>query len=320
MPLSLVLTIAAGGASAAMYLSLLAGPLGTFLLAYFAQLPLVVVGLILGVAPAALAASAGIVLALAAGGLVFGLLFALINAMPALVLVRQTLLNRGDGKGGTEWYPPGHLVAGLCAIACLAFGVAVLLAAGYDDGLEGYIRVALADVFGKMAHDGGAAEGGRAPTDTIVAGATAMARFIPGAVAASWMVMTAVNGILAQAIAVRARRNLRPTPRMADIELPSWVMGLTAIAGIGALLPGTAGFVGVNLIVILGVGFVFAGLAVVHAVTASWRQRRWWLVAIYLSVFTMAWMPWLVVFIALIGFLEPWAKLRARWAGPSRES
>ena len=94
-----------------------------------------------------------------------------------------------------------------------------------------------------------------------------------------------------------------------DIELPTWVPGLAAIAAVGAMLPGDAGFVGVTVATILGLAFVFAGLAVVHARSRTWPQRRWWLGTIYLLSLTQGW-PFLLV--ALLGVVEPWTNLRGR--------
>jgi uncharacterized protein YybS (DUF2232 family) len=301
--------LAAGAASAAFYLSLLSGAVGAFLVAYFAQLPLFLVGLMLGVGPAALAASAAALVTVATGGAVLGLAYALAHAVPAVFMVRQTLLNRTDSTGATEWYPLGRLVGWLCGLGVAAFALVLVLMSGEEGGLEGFISNAVA----KMV------QGGRdAPTAEAMASAVqGFARFLPGAAIASWIAMTAVNGALAQAIAKRLGRARRPTPEMAQLDLPAWMPGAAAISGIGALMPGTAGFIGANLAIILGLGFVFAGLAVIHARSRTWNQRSWWLVAIYLLSFTQAW-P--VLIIGLLGVFEPWTNLRGRSAGPPPKS
>jgi hypothetical protein len=317
VPIPLILTLAAGVASAGLYLGLLSGALGTALFANFAQLPLFAVGLMLGIGPALIAASAAIVVTLAAGGALFSLGFALIYAAPAAFMVRQALLNRRAADGTVEWYPPGNLVAWLCALGAAGFALMLVMGSGHDGGLEGFVHDAVEQVLRGASQGEAAGDAERTPpaaaTEGAIAAIQSVARYIPGGLVASWIVMTTVNGALAQLIARRSGGARRPSPEMAQLDLPGWLPVAAALAGLAAFLPGTTGYVGINLVLILGLGFVFAGLAVIHARTRSWNQRRWWLVGIYLLSFTQAW-P--VLFIGLLGVFEPWANLRGRPATP----
>ena len=82
-----------------------------------------------------------------------------------------------------------------------------------------------------------------------------------------------------------------------------------AVSGLAALVPGLLGFYGANLVIIAVVPFVLAGLAVVHALSRGWNNRAPLLSLLYVIIFIFGW-P--VFVLALLGLIEPWAKLRQR--------
>ncbi|MDF2764288.1 MAG: hypothetical protein K0S81_1282 [Rhodospirillales bacterium] len=128
-----------GVVSAALYLAALALP-GGVLLASFTQAPLFLAGLTLGL-PAALGASATSALVVSGGaGPIGGVVHAIVNALPVLVLIQRALLSRKAADGGVEWYPPGLLVTWLTGLAVLALGVLLLLLAGAEGGIEGAVQ------------------------------------------------------------------------------------------------------------------------------------------------------------------------------------
>jgi hypothetical protein len=88
MPLAVA--IAGGLLAALFYLSVLTGSPGSLILVYLVQLPLYGVGLSLGV-KAAVIAGAAATLATLAGGFASSASFALAEALPAIILVRQAL-------------------------------------------------------------------------------------------------------------------------------------------------------------------------------------------------------------------------------------
>lgn len=305
MPPLVLAAAGAGVASALLYATLLTGSFGAFVLAYLAQLPLFLVGLWMGYAGAALAGAAAVVALAAAGGVAFALLYAVANAAPAVAMTYLAQLNRPGADGGTEWFPPGQMVGWLVGIAMAAFLALVILLLGQPGGAEGmvqgFVEAALRQLTGPETEPGTLG-----PTSAVVA------RFFPGVVADSWMVMVVANAVLAQGLLVRLGRNLRPSPAMADLELPGWLVGATVIAAVGSFLPGTAGFVGGNLVLMSVLAYALAGLAVVHAFAARSPNRTLVLVATYGFVFIFGWPA---VLIALLGAAEPWLNLRRRARG-----
>lgn len=305
MPVSqLLLALGAGLAAAALFASLLTGSTMAFLFAYLAPLPIFAAGLAFGVGVAAVAGATGMVATIVIDSMMFALVFAVLNVLAPVVLTRQAMLNRATAAGGIEWYPPGALLLWLAGLVIAVFIALVVYLSGFPGGMEGQLQRSLTRVF----------QAGGFPQEFSGASAEqmtrAIARFLPGIVAVSWMVMSALNGVLAQALLKRFGWNLRPSPRMADIRLPSWMPVAGAIAAVGAFMPGFAGFIGGNLLLIALAVFAFAGLAVIHAMAGAWKNRMLWLVLIYtvMIIFT-----WPVILVAVLGVAETWMGWRHRF-------
>lgn len=180
-----------GGVAALPYFVVSSASLGGMILLRRAQLPLFGAGLWLGVQASLVTAAVGFMMLLAGGKLLIATTFAGLNASPVGLLVRQALLAREGTGDGIAWYPPGQLSAWLTGLGfAVAAAVVVVLVLGGVDDICVALRHALAS-----ALDSGLdvnAEG----LDEVLNSA---AFVLPGLIAASWMAMTATNGILAQA-------------------------------------------------------------------------------------------------------------------------
>lgn len=73
-----------------------------------------------------------------------------------------------------------------------------------------------------------------------------------------------------------------------------------------------------SLLCILGVGFVFQGLAVLHAVAASQGLNVGWLIALYVALFATALYAGIVI--GLVGWLDAWVDVRSRMQRRDTES
>lgn len=292
-----------GGISAVLYLSVIATS-GGVVLASFTQTPLFLAGLALGF-PAAVTASAVAALAvMTATGLIGGLAFALVNAVPVLVLVQRALLSRRAPDGAIEWYPPGLLLTWLTGLAAVTLAILIAVFGSGEGGIVGSVQRQL-DVILPMF--GPNQEDTRSLFQTI-------APIVPGMVVAAWMTVTMVNGALGQAIAVKGRRALRPAPEIADTELPNWLaIALAIAAGLALLGPGMLGNLGANATAVLTVPFLMLGLAVVHATTRGLRARRLLLGGIYAVT---AILTWPVLAIIALGLIEQGFGLKRRFAAP----
>ncbi len=91
--------------------------------------------------------------------------------------------------------------------------------------------------------------------------------------------------------------------RLVSLLMAALVLG-------AAFLPGGAGTVLANLVPVLGVLFLLQGLALVHAVLGRRPQDRGWLIGFY--VMLVLFLPWSLVFTAVLGWLDNGLDFRAR--------
>jgi Predicted membrane protein (DUF2232) len=298
-PATASVAVGLGGLGACLYLALLFGNPGALILVYMTQLPLFVAGLWLGTGAAALAGLSGTVVLVAASDLITAAVFATLNAVPVVLLVRQALLARRRGDDTLRWYPPGLLAAWLTAFALAGMAAALLLFGG-PQGLHAELRGVAAQALARL---------GRQPLPNVDRAADAIARIIPGIIAASWMVMAVVNGTLAQGVLARFGANWRPSPSVAALGLPWWIPAALGLAAAATLFGGAARFIGINVMIALSVPFCLAGLAVLHAAVRRLPSPAMALAGFYTLATLLGW-PFLAV--ALLGLFESWLGLRHR--------
>jgi hypothetical protein len=309
----ILLALAGGALSALLYVSTLVGSLGAVLLVLLAQLPLFLVGLSrgLGARGALIAGGCGTLLvALIAGPWIAGN-FALAEAVPSYFFSRQAALGRAQPDGSVEWYPIGRLVTLLSvygAVAFLAFMVAFANAPG---GLEGELQA----LFRSMGNAFGLAEApvsAQRVVDELIS-------ILPGLGAGAWVLIVTGNAWLAQGLLARGNHNLRPTPRILDYSLPrALTIAVALSAGAGLVFPDVVGFAGKNLCLILTMPFVFAGIALLHAVALKTGARRGAVVGLYaalaMAIVVFSWLA--ILALAAIGFVDQIAGLRGRFQLP----
>jgi len=289
-----------GVLAACPYLVALVSPPGSLILIYLAQLPLFVAGLWLGVGASLLAGLAASLSLLAATNPMTAATFAGLNAVPVALLVREALLARTDNGDAVQWYPAGLLTAWLTGFGLAAIAAALLV----FGGLEGVQAAGGAALVSALDRSGEAFP----ERDELIA---LLAYILPGIVVSSWMVMTATNGCLAQGLLLRFRANWRPSPDLATLSLPAWLPVLLAAAAAATLLGETARFVGINVMIVLTMPFLLAGLAVLHMWARRFPRPAVPLVAFYVLAGVFGW-PLLLV--AVLGLLDASLGLRRRFA------
>jgi hypothetical protein len=250
MPQTLGLAVLAGVASSALFLCLLTGVPGMVLFAYFVQLPLMFAGLAMGLTASMVAVAGALLINGMIVGAVATLIYGLVQALPALIVVRQALLSRQQGKD-IEWYPPGLLLAQLTCLAGLGIGLAFLLLLDNPGGLQGAIEEFLTSALVEM----GAIEAEAVPSSEL----GPWMFLFPGLMATSWLVMIVLNAVLG-------------------------AVGLVALLGDHGW-----GFLGRSLVIVFVVPYVFLGLAVIHTLVRRWSHPNWLLAAVYGALVLLGW-------------------------------
>ena len=302
-----LIPLGAGIVAALLHLSVTLGSSGAFMLAYFAQAPIVATGLALGFMPAAVAAAvAAVLVAVGSPGVGALSLFVLTSALPVLLIVYFAIQNRvRDGEGGdgaVEWCPLGRLLGWLTILALAAFVIAYLVFMGAENGVRGATETYLRNVLGAL-------QGVQADTAAIDQLISTMAVVFPAVAAASWILMIVVNGVMAQKFLTASGNNLRPMPVYSETEGPVWPAAVIAFGALMTIFGGNAGFFGINLMMIGATPFFFIGLAVLHSISAAWPGRLLLLIGAYLFLVLLVWPA---AILALLGLIEHWVRLRER--------
>lgn len=311
--------IGCGALSAALFLTLLAMPTGVgLLLSNFSPLPILVVGLAVGVQATLVAGAAATVVMAGATDVAWAVSFAVTFAVPALLVVLGALrLRPGPAGQPAVWAGPTGLLL-LLVWSAVAVLVALALATlGTPDGLRGALTQALRPVVESMgptfAQMLGQPAGTISPDDFV----QRMLLLIPGFALGAWIVLMIVNAALAQGLLMRMGRNRRPPLRMAEVDLPVWMAQAFAIAVFAAVAsPTVLGWYGFHAALVLSVAYFFAGLSVIHAAALRTGMRVPILVVTYLSLllFTLLTAPVVVG----LGLVEHWVRFKQRLARPDR--
>lgn len=292
-----------GALGASPYLVALGGSPGAMILVYLTQLPLFTAGLWLGVGGSIMAGLAASLILLAASNIVAAGVFAGLNAVPVVFLVRQALLARPGATGAIEWYPPGLLTAWLTGLGLAATALAFLLLGG-PEGIQSALHDLLGPTLGRRL------DGTDAEREELLGLAAVI---LPGIVAVSWMIMTLTNGALAQGVLARFGASWRPSPDLAALALPMWIPILLAVAAGATVLGGTSRLLGINVMIVLAVPFCLAGLAVLHTVARRLPRPMILLATFYVLA---ALFGWPLLLITLLGLIDSSLGLRRRLAPP----
>lgn len=300
MMVQILIALAAGAASALMFVSIISGALISLILFYLAPLPLMVAALGWGSATALIGGLAASAVIGAMIGLPYMLAFIVTVALPAWWLGYLALLAKpaegapGASQTALEWYPPGRLLAWLAAFASLTT-ITALLSLGYDaTSITDVLKRGLTRVLGMRDSSGIDA----ADADKVI---TMLVAIAPAAATVVAMVTLTLNLWLAGKITRTSGRLPRPWPALAAVELPP--MTLAALS-LGIALCFTGGLLALFSQIVtaaLVMSYAFIGFAVLHTLTQATAMRGLWLGSSYAVVMVFGW-PLLVV--ALIGIAD----------------
>ena len=310
----LLIALAAGCASALMFVSIVSGALISLLLLYFAPLPLMVAAL--GWGP--LAATIGGILAATGLGAVFGLpfciAFTVMMALPAWWLGHLALLGRPaanatpSGNGAVpvsptlEWYPIGRILLWIAGFAVLTT-MATLLTFGTDAAtITETLRAGLLRILGPR---------GTASGDELKQRIDAVVMIAPAAAANSTMTMLVLNLWLAAKITATSGRLHRPWPDLKSTAPPPMTLAALMAAIAFCFAGGLLAMLAQTVTAALLLTYALTGLAVLHTLTLGLKSRALWLGCSYALLVVSG--GWLVVTMVILGIADAIFGLRQRY-------
>jgi hypothetical protein len=310
--------LGAGAASALLFASIASGSSLSFVLANFAQLPILLAAIgwthFAGLTAAAIA-SLGLAVA-TTGSVAFAFLVGI--ALPAWWIGYLALLARpapGPDPAAIEWYPVGRIVV-WTAIAAAAVVVVTMFRYGFDAaqinaGMRRELERALRFLSGAPANSPLQFPSVRDPERLL----DILVLIVPPMKATALTVTSLLNLWLAGLIVRMSGRLKRPWPQISQMSFPAFAPTALAIAVAGTFLPDLIGLVSGVFTASLLLAYALLGLAVLHAITQGLAGRGFMLGGLY---FTVGLFGWPIVLMSFLGLLETMLALRARVAARRR--
>jgi len=314
MMVLVLIGLAAGAASALMFVSIISGALISLLLLYLAPLPLMVAAI--GWGP--LAAAIGGIAASVCIGAIFGLplciAFAIGVVLPGWWLGHLVLLGRpvaagaASGNGAApvepdiEWYPVGRILLWIAGFAALTT-FAALLSIGTDAAtITDTLRRGLTSFLNPANNEPLPAELQRL-IDPLVS-------LAPVAAAAVAVPTLTLNLWLAAKITATSGRLRRPWPDLRTVTLPPMTLAALCVALAFCFTGGLPALLAKVIASALMLAYAFTGFAVLHTLTLTFKSRAFWLGSTYVMVVMFSW-P--VLLIAVLGLADAVFGLRIRY-------
>jgi len=298
----LLIALAAGGASALMFASIISGALISLVLFYLAPLPLMVATLAWG----PFCGTIGGIAAAAGLGLMFGLpyclAFAITVALPAWWLGHLALLGRPATAAShapsttpaaapaVEWYPVGRILIWITIFASLST-MAALLTLGTDAAA---IIEALRQFMLRILEQRDTAVS--ADTERLIDSLVIVA---PAAAAGVAMLTLTLNLWLAGKITVTSGRLSRPWPDLKGVTLPPMTLAALCTAIAFCFSGGLAAIGARSVTSALLLAYALVGFAVLHTLSLALKNRAFWLGSAYAVALIFVWPAFALVALGL---------------------
>ena len=314
MIVTTLIALAAGGASALMFVSIISGAPISLLLVYFAPLPLMVAAL--GWGP--LVATIGGIMAATMIGVIFGLplciAFAITIALPAWWLGHLALLGRPvAGVASTEngaspvaptveWYPVGRILLWISGFAVLTTLIG-LFTLGSDFAA---ISATLRRVLLRFAAPRGLTSAGEIEQHIDV-----LVGITPALMANVIMLRLTLTLWLATKVAAISGRLQRARPDLKSVTLPPMTLVALSVAIAFCFVGGLLAMLAQIVVSALMMAYALTGFAVLHTLTLGSKNRGIWLSGTYAMVLLSG--GWLLVVIVAFGLGDAVFGFRERY-------
>ena len=305
-----LLSVGAGLTSALLYGSVIStsewgGTPASLILVYFAQLPLMLIGLSFGPASSIIAGATGIIALFAASGSIISGGFALGSAFPSALVSRQALLSRSTADGQTEWYPLGSVLAWIVFWGAAVMSVILLFLFAQQSDFPASLHALVSGALQQIAPQLSDVDRNRLAVN--------VSAILPGIMTLSWLVMTVVNACLAQAIAKKLGLNMRQNSDISTLQLPRWLLIALPVTAMLGLLGSSLGYIAQNLLLVFLLPVFLVGLAVIHVFARQRQNLRPLILGISYGLIVI--IGWPAVLVTGIGLIDQLVGLRQRMTG-----
>ena len=210
------------------------------------------------------------------------------------MVVYFALQNQIDDEGNTAWYPVGRILVWLSMLGIGAFVVAHVISCRATEAcgtIEAYLKSVIA----------GFAQADQAAMDAC---SRPLQRFSP-VLRRSWILMNIINCVMARFLTATDKNTAQTG--LSGLEIPSWPAGVVVLGGVLAFLAENRLF-GFNIMLIASIPFSLLDWQFCIVSPPLGLDARS-LAGVYLLLIIALWPA---AFVALLGVLELWLRLRDR--------
>ena len=303
MPSSTIIAIGAGLVSSLLSLSAAFSPGLGLLLAYFALLPILLIGLSKHHRAAIFTIVFGILGVVLLSNTYQGILYSISVALPAWLIISTSQIPKINNNISPVELPIGEILSRLAFLGGILLIISSIIFSDRSGGLSQSIEVFLYKLIQNNHPNLKITENYR----LLVAGTVPL---FPTIVFSSWLLMIIISTLVAQTILIKAKINVRPAFQYIKIKMPEWIYWTFITSGIFTLIgPINFEYVSRNLTVIFLIPFLFVGLSVIHTAARTLRSPTIVLIPLY---FFMIALSWPAIIAVLIGFFERWTHFKQK--------
>lgn len=304
----LFMAILAGGISATLLVFALShAETALIFVAYLVFIPLYMAALGTGALGGLIASLAGMGSLLVSQPLNISFVYAFLYAVPAAIIGAVAILQRPSQDGAEpKRLSEGGLLTVITVYPCLVFLAITALTTTHPGGLLALTQDAFHAVTDQLGDHFDAQQ-----IAMLKEMLDRLAQLAPTFASYAWIFVNILAIGLAQYALKTYGWNKRNAFDMQSLQVPVPLIYAVAITGmIGSFAPAPFNYIDLNLALILGLPFLFVGLAIIHAWAASTGRPRLILITFYLLISLFV---GLALLVALLGVIDQWAHFRQRF-------
>jgi hypothetical protein len=272
--------ILAGLLSSALFLVIYATGLG-FIFMFTPTLPIFYVGLHHGVLTAARASLIAAALTFLGISLSSAVIFAILLGLPACYMTRYALKHTVSAQGTIRWYPIGMIIVNLSFYAVLFIGLMTAYYHSAPGGLQALIAQHVSGSIKELQAEYGEAMG-------LIAREWAFLIF-PVTIWL-WALCLYGHAWIATRMLQKAGKAKRPDFAVTPFYMPGWVLYLLGVSALASLIGSDSmKFFGKSSLIVLMLPYFFQGMALMHANSLNWPNRRFFLFIVYFLIIAQVW-------------------------------